>query len=239
MQAAGDAAPPGARLVAWAGTLVFFASLAYFLFSFATEWGQPAPEGSPAWRGVAVDSALFTLFALHHSVFAREPFRRLVARVVSPMLERSLYVWVASALFIAVCALWQPVPGIAWDATGPLRWTLVALQAAGIWLTLRSAMMIDVFELSGVRQLTPKRGATEFKASGPYGWMRHPIYTGWMLMVFCAPAMTMTRLVFAIISSVYLLLAIPFEERSLLATSGEAYGRYARQVRWKLFPGLY
>jgi protein-S-isoprenylcysteine O-methyltransferase Ste14 len=233
-----DRAPAGARAVAWTGTLFFFASLAYFLFSYVMIFGRPVPAGPRAYA-VAIDVTLFTVFAMHHSVFARERVRAAVSRLVPPALERSFYVWIASALFTAVIALWQPVPGVAWQAEGALRWLLLALQAAGVWITLRSAMIIDVLELSGVRQLSPEKGASEFKTSGPYGWMRHPIYTGWFLMVFCAPAMTMTRLVFAAVSCLYLLIAIPFEERSLLATSAGAYERYARQVPWKLLPGLY
>ena len=69
--------------------------------------------------------------------------------------------------------------------------------------------------------------------------MRHPIYSGWFLIVFAVPVMTMTRLVFAITSVVYLLVAIPFEERSLRRSSGGAYDQYMRQVRWKLVPRLF
>lgn len=237
MQTAEGDAPQGARIVAWGGTVLFFASLGYFVFCYVTRFGRPTHEAA---RGgaAAFDVALFTVFALHHSLFARERVRAAVARIVPPRLERAFYVWVASALFIAVCALWQPVAGVAWDAQGALRWLLVALQALGIWLVLRSAATIDILELSGVRQLAPRNNAMEFKTSGPYGWMRHPIYTGWMLMVLFAPAMTMTRLVFAIVSSAYLLIGIPLEERSLRA-SGDAYRRYSQQVRWRLIPGLY
>ena len=57
----------------------------------------------------------------------------------------------------------------------------------------------------------------------PYGWVRHPIYSGWFLIVFAVPVMTLTRLVFAVTSSAYLLIAIPFEERSLRRSSQGAY----------------
>ena len=82
-------------------------------------------------------------------------------------------------------------------------------------------------------------GDWEFDRQGPYGWVRHPIYSGWFLIVFSVTPMTTTRLVFAVVSCVYVLAAIPFEERSLLAASRGAYERYRRQVRWKLLPGVY
>jgi methanethiol S-methyltransferase len=238
MKTAAGAASPLARGVAWGGALVFFASLAYFLFSYVVTFGV-VTAGAPRATAIAVDVALFTIFALHHSVFARERARAAVQRMVTPRLERSFYVWIASILFIGVCAWWQPVGGVAWRVGGPAQWVLVALQGVGIWLTLHSAAMIDILELSGVRQLSDRSPHVEFKTSGPYGWVRHPIYSGWVLLVFCVPLMTMTRLVFAVVSSAYLLLAIPFEERSLRASTTGKYDRYIAQVRWKLIPGLY
>jgi methanethiol S-methyltransferase len=228
---------------AWAGAVLFFVSLAYFLFVYGTTFGVPAASGDAA-RALTWNVIAFSFFALHHSLFARERVRAWVARTVPAGLERSVYVWIASLLFIAVCATWQPVPGVAWQADGVWLWVLRALQLAGVWLTLRSAAVLDIFELSGVRQAGGASGAsrasemgpTEFKTSGPYGWVRHPIYSGWFLLVFAASPMTMTRLVFAAVSGVYLLLAIPFEERSMRAAAREAYDRYAARVRWRLIP---
>src|SRR5581483_9223396 len=129
-----------------------------------------------------------------------------------------------------------PVPGVAWRTTGATYWILTALQLAGGWLTLRSAAVLDVLDLAGVRR---RAQPAVFKTAGAYGWVRHPIYSGWFLIVFAAPVMTMTRLVFAIVSGAYLLLAIPLEERSLRALPGGSYTEYARRVRWKLIPGVY
>ena len=234
------AAPPAsARLFAWLGVALFFVSLAYFLFSYVTRFGVPA-AGRDLAPAVTWNVALFTLFALHHSVFARERVRRWVARTVPASLERSFYVWIASLIFLAVCALWRPVPGLAWQAEGMLLWALRLLQATGIWLTLRSAALLDIRELAGLRQMVAGGGQAsgpEFKTTGPYGWVRHPIYSGWFLMVFAASPMTMTRLVFAVVSCAYLLIAIPFEERSMRASA--VYERYMQQVRWRLLPGVY
>jgi protein-S-isoprenylcysteine O-methyltransferase Ste14 len=150
------------------------------------------------------------------------------------------YVWAASALFIAVCAWWQPVAGVFWQVGPPLLVVLWALQLFGAWLTLRSAVIIDVRTQAGQRRQQPHAATeTEFKTAGPYGWVRHPIYSGWFLLVFATSPMTGTRLAFAVISSAYLLLAIPLEERSLRATTNGAYERYMRQVRWRLVPGIY
>ena len=235
-----------ARPLAQGGLLFFIYSLSYFAYRYVVVFGREAggPAGS---RAIAADVALFSVFALHHSVFARDAFRKRITRSVGE-LERSLYVWIASALFIAVCALWRPVAGVAWRVNQPAAvWLIAAAQIVGVWLALRSASLIDIRELSGLKQVDtdPRRvqkdppSSPEFKTRGPYGWVRHPIYSGWFLMVFAVSVMTMTRLVFAVTSSVYLLIAIPFEERSLRHSSQGGYDRYMRQVRWKIVPGVY
>ena len=236
MRADAAALSPPALLFTRLGALIFFISLAYFLFSYLTTFGEAAPARTAA-PVITWNVVLFTVFALHHSVFARERVRTALARELPQPLERSFYVWVASVLFIAVCALWQPVPGVAWRVDGGLAWALRAVQAAGVWLTLHSAVALDIRELAGLR--AARRGPIEFKTSGPYGWVRHPIYTGWFLMVLAASPMTMTRLVFAVVSCAYLIVAIPLEERSMINAAAGAYERYRRQVPWRLLPRVY
>jgi hypothetical protein len=243
--------PAVARAFAWLGAILFFASLAFFLFTYTVTWAVPAASGD-ATRAVTWNVLLFTVFAGHHSVFARERVRATVSRLVPAGLERSVYVWVASLIFVAVVLLWQPVPGVAWQVDGAARWILWALVAWGVWLTLRSAAVLDIRELAGLKQfhvartLSGPRGEPDkarptdvYKATGPYGWVRHPIYAGWFLLVFAVSPMTMTRLVFAAVSCVYLLIGIQFEERSMRASTPGAYERYMAQVKWKLLPGVY
>ena len=245
----------GARTFAWAGAALFATSLSYFLFSYAFTFAE-ITTGAVSPADVAVNIALFTVFALHHSLFARERVRAWVSRTLSVAVERAAYVWTASLMLIAVCAWWRPIPGLAWQLRGPWAWLPIIAQLAGIALTLRSAAIIDVWDLAGVRQTstphpqlpTPKKdgtrwelgvGSWEFKTEGPYGWVRHPIYLGWFVIVFCVGTMTMTRLLFAVTSAVYILIAIPFEERSLRRASAGAYDRYMKAVPWKLIPGVF
>ena len=117
--------------VAWAGATLFLASLIYFAYFYLVWLGQPQaaiPRVNPA-IAVLIDVLLFTVFALHHSLFARSGAKAWIARRVPRGLERALYVWVASLLFMSVCWLWQPVPGVAWQTSGPARWLLLGVQA--------------------------------------------------------------------------------------------------------------
>lgn len=228
-------------LFSWLGAGLFAASLGWFVFSFFVRF--PAlPTAWTAADAAAWNVALFTAFAAHHSVFARDPVRVRIERLF-PGHERSVFVWVASLAFAVVCAAWRGVPGVAWEAAGPLAWLLYGARIAGIVLTLRAAAILDIWELAGTR---PPRhtagehgGSATFTRRGPYGWVRHPIYSGWFLVVFSVPTMTMTQLVFAVVSSAYLIVGMAFEERSLVAAAPQAYREYQRDVRWKVIPGVY
>ena len=247
----GRAVTPTARLFAWIGAGLFVLSLSYFIYSYWAVFGRHT-DGPLGASGVVWNVVLFSVFALHHTVFARERIRGALTQALGP-LERSFYVWVASLLFIAVCRLWLPLPGIVWEVEGAARFILIFLQIGGITFSVYSAAAIDIWELAGIRQLnsqlpTPDsqplptsnlQKESEFKTTGPYGLVRHPIYLGWFLIVFAVGTMTMTRFVFAVVSCVYILLAIPFEERSLRRSTNGAYDRYIQKVPRKLIPGLY
>lgn len=232
------AAGPLGRLFAWLGGALFAASLLYFLYVYFIRFGRLAPGGSVA-APLLIDAALFTVFALHHSVLARTGAKRLVERWVSPSLERASYVWISSALFLLCCRCWRDVPGLVYSlpaALHPLGWLV---QAAGLWLTIAASRRLDVLDLAGIRQALGGRGSVPLRSDGLYGLVRHPIYFAWALLVFGAPHMTATRFSFACISTLYLIVAIPFEERSLIREFGDEYAAYRRQVRWRMMPGVY
>jgi methanethiol S-methyltransferase len=227
---------------AWAGAAAFVASLLFFLYQYLVTFGRPAPDGP--WLSAAIaDVLLFSAFALHHSVLARTPMRDAVRRLASPAMERTLYIWAASILFFVVCYGWQPVPGVAYALPAPWRWLGFGVQAIGVVLTYLGSRALDVLDLAGVRQVivTEDREPEHapLKTDGVYALVRHPIYFGWVLLVFGAPTMTGSRLVFALVSTAYLAIAVPWEERSLVEVFGHAYEGYRARVRWRMIPGIY
>ena len=228
---------------------MFAASLGFFLYSYLVRFGRPADHPG-VMVPVAIDAALFTVFALHHSLFARPLVKRWVFGGVRAgshpgltPLERPAYVWGASILFIAVCAAWRPVPGELFHLKGLFALGAYAVHVAGIVLTARGSACLDVLDLSGVRAVSTSTAAHEshvpLQTHGVYGFVRHPVYFAWVLMVIGTPHMTMTRLTFAAISTTYLAIAIPFEERGLLDVFGQEYREYQKRVRWRMIPGLY
>jgi protein-S-isoprenylcysteine O-methyltransferase Ste14 len=230
-------------IIVWSGGAMFVVSLLWFLYCYAVRFGALPADGS-AVQPVTENVALFSVFAIHHSLFAREPIKRWLQRHVPPVLERSLYTWVASVIFLLVCTWWRPVPGVLYRLDGAFAIGGYAVQAVGLVLTIRASAALDVLDLAGVRAvLLARRGTAPrhvaLETHGLYGFVRHPLYFGWALLVCGAPDMTLTRAVFAIVSTGYLALAIPWEERTLIGHFGAEYEAYQRRVRWRLIPYVY
>lgn len=220
-----------------------FRRLGFALFMAAVAmtgwWWLTLPARSSAHggaRAVAVDVLLFGAFALHHSVLARTRAKDVVARILPASLVRSAYVWLASLLLMAMCLGWQPVGGELYRATGVLAALLWLAQGAGVVVSLLAIRRISVRELGG---LSDPRASDALEYAGPYRFVRHPLYSGWVLIFFPAPVMTGDRLLFAVVSTVYLLMAMPLEEAGLAAQFGDRYLEYRRAVRWRLIPYIH
>lgn len=223
-------------LVAYA---VFFAT---FLWAIAFVGNLPFPKtidsgpSVPVEQAVLVDTLLLGLFALQHSVMARPAFKRWWTRLVPAVLERSVYVLLASVLLALLFWHWRPMPEPVWQIDAPvLRDLFHALFWLG-WLTvLVSTFLIDHFELFGVRQVVlhwrgGEPGSFEFRMPALYRVVRHPIMLGFIIAFWSAPVMSRGHLLFAATTTVYILVAIRLEERDLVARFGEAYREYQRRV---------
>ena len=233
--------PIFARVFVWTGGALFVASLALTAWWYLDVLGRTLPF--TGWGPLLIDTALFSLFAAHHSVFARDGVKRVVAVLIPGHLIRSFYVWTASVLLMLVCLLWVPIGSEFYDARGVRAVAHVLVQVMGLGMIVQSVRAIDPLDLAGIREPGPH---AERRAKGPalqvgsvYRLVRHPLYLGWILAVFAHPHMTGDRLAFAAITSCYLVAAIPWEERSLTDSFGEAYREYTRQVRWRVMPFIY
>ena len=245
------------QLFVWSGGGLFVASLGFGAYTYVVRWsGAAAPTDS--WGPWVSNSLLLSLFAAHHSVFAREPVKRWLAGHVPDRLIRSVYVWIAALLFLATCALWRPIGGELHDTHGWGAALLGLVQLVGLGFIARSVATIDALDLAGIRQIQPSarpqaedpgqggeaKGVSAdrtvgLQITGPYRFVRHPLYFGWLLVTFGAPHLTGDRFAFAALTTLYLVVAIPWEERSLIASFGPDYERYMKAVRWRLLPYVY
>ncbi len=218
---------------------VFFATFLYAI-GFVGNVAVPttldgAAVGSTA-AALTVNLGLLALFAIQHSLMARPAFKRMWTRIVPEPMERSTYVLASSLALILLFALWCPMGGVVWDVTNPIgRGVLHTVFAAG-WLTvLGSTFLINHFDLFGLRQvwlhfLGRPYTHLPFRTPGPYQWVRHPLYVGWLLAFWATPTMTIAHLVFAVMTTAYILVAIRLEERDLEDLHGDTYRRYRESV---------
>ena len=228
-------------VVSYAIFFVTFLYAAGFVGNFAV---PKTLDGTPVGSfGVSllIDLGLLGLFAVQHSVMARPAFKRVWTRIVPEPVERSTYVLASSLALILLFWLWQPLGGVVWDVQNPVgRAILWSGFAFGWGLVLVTTFLINHFDLFGLRQVwlhlrgRPYTPLT-FGTPGPYRLVRHPLYVGWFFAFWATPTMTVTHLVFAVMTTAYILVAIQFEERDLVAAHPE-YASYRARVPM-LIPG--
>ena len=187
-------------------------------------------------QALLVDAGLLLIFAIQHSVMARQWFKRTWIRVIPEPVERSTYVLLSSLLLLLLFWQWRPIGGAVWTVENRVgRFALYGLFAAG-WLTvLISTFLINHFDLFGLRQVYlylrgRKYGPIGFRTPGPYRYVRHPLYLGWLMAFWSTPTMTAAHLVFALATTTYIVLAIQFEERDMIRFYGDAYRNYMQQI---------
>jgi protein-S-isoprenylcysteine O-methyltransferase Ste14 len=196
----------------------------------------PGAAGEPLAVSIGVNVLLLGLFAVQHSVMARPHFKRWWTRIVPPAAERSTFVLLASLALIFLVLEWRPLPATVWDLSGtPVGALLRGVWALGWGLVLVSTFQIDHFELFGLKQVWHRltglqAPAAAFRTPLFYRHVRHPIYLGFLLAFWGAPVMSAGHLLFAAVTSAYILVGIWFEERDLVAQFGQRYRSYREQV---------
>lgn len=190
----------------------------------------------PLQQALWVNIWLLGLFGLQHSSMARPAFKQWWTTLVSKPVERSTYVLFSSLCLITLFYFWQPLGITIWTVQNPVLYTLLYMLFGLGWLiVLVSTFLINHFDLFGLRQVylylcgkeyTPLK----FVTPGAYQYVRHPLYVGWFFAFWATPTMTVAHLVFAIITTAYILVAIQLEEQDLIALYGQDYVDYRRRV---------
>ncbi len=219
---------------------IFFATFLYLIvfvgdFLFATVTVDTGPQ-APAAVAAIIVVALIALFGLQHSVMARPRFKAWWTKIVPPPIERSVFVLAASLALVILFLCWRPIDIVVWDVRTPILHDLIWVLFWAGWATvLVSTFLINHFELFGLQQAWihvrgHQAAKPELRQPGFYRWVAHPLYSGFFLAFWAAPQMTAGHLLLAAGVSIYMLIAIRYEEHDLTDLFGDEYRRYRSGV---------
>jgi methanethiol S-methyltransferase len=219
--------------------VVFLASFLYAIgfvggFIVPTQLDMPSRGSLPF--AIGIDVALLAVFALQHSVMARKGFKERWTRIIPWAIERATYVLLASLALLLLFWQWRPIGIDVWSLDAPqARVAVWTLCAAGWCIVLAMTFYINHFDLFGLRQVwLPLLGRpyvpVSFLTPLPYRVVRHPLYLGFLIAFWATPHMTLAHLLFAALTTVYVVIAIQFEERDLIREHGSDYQHYRGRV---------
>lgn len=220
--------------------LVFLVAFLYaigFVGNFVVPKSINSGADSPFFQALLVNLLLLGLFAIQHSIMARPAFKKWITRLISPAIERSTFVLISSLLLILMYWKWHPLTTVVWQAENET----IAMILTGVfffgWLVVfLSTFMINHFELFGLKQIienfkNKQPQSPKFQTNFFYKIVRHPIMLGFIIAFWATPLMTIGHLLFSVMTTVYILIAIKYlEEKDLRKFIGKEYEDYQQNV---------
>jgi len=219
--------------------LIFFATILYaigFVMGLVVPKSIDTGTETSTVEAAVINMLLLALFAVQHSVMARQRFKVWWTQYVPKPVERSTYVLLASLCLLLLFWQWRPMPAVVWHIEDPHAAVAVAMISLAGWIIVfTSTFMINHFELFGLSQVAyslAERQAPAARFYTPlfYKFVRHPIYLGFIIAFWASPVMTVGHLLFAAVTTVYILLGIYLEERDLIGMFGDQYREYRQRV---------
>jgi protein-S-isoprenylcysteine O-methyltransferase Ste14 len=224
------------------GIIAYFVFLISFLYAVGFVEGMIVPKtinsgsAGPLGEAIVINLLLMSLFAIQHSVMARPQFKAWWTQYVPASVERSTYVLLASVTLLLLYWQWRPMASVVWQINEPmLAAAIVGLSFIGWLIVLTSTYLINHFELFGLQQVTNNLSGTampapRFRTPLYYKFVRHPLYLGFIIAFWAAPTMTAGHLLFAAVTTAYIVLGALLEENDLIALFGDEYRRYRKSV---------
>lgn len=169
------------------------------------------------------------LFALIHSLFAAEPCKRLFYRLgMSPQRYRLLYsIFAVLLTLIWLFYIYQLPDRPLYQISGWLNGLLILLQLSGLWIVFLSLKAFDSALFLGLKAMVDSK--EPFHEQGIYRFIRHPMYSGFMLALFASPAQSVNSLNLATCIALYFLIGSRFEEQRMIRMHPE-YADYRDRV---------
>ncbi|MGJ8593339.1 MAG: methanethiol S-methyltransferase [Aquaticitalea sp.] len=224
------------------GVIAYLVFLVAFLYAIGFVGNLFVPksidsgEEASLMTSLIINLSLMSLFALQHSIMARPAFKDWLNNYVNPAIERSTYVLLSSLILLLLYWKWQPMTTIVWDTEGITFSIVMVIFLSGWVIVFLSTLMISHFELFGLTQIyknfkDQSLTVPAFQVNWFYKLVRHPIMLGFIIAFWAAPTMTVGRLLFAAVTTAYILIAVKFlEEKDLKKLIGKPYEDYQKRV---------
>ena len=227
--------------------LVFFGVFSYFIL-FVGDILAPKTVSSGVTENqvysMVINILLLIAWGIQHSVMARNWFKQAIRNIVPSHTERSTYVLISSIVLAFLMLAWQPMHGVIWDVDNEMGVTALWVTFGLGWVTIFAATFLtNHFDLFGLRQtwlhfVKKSYTSLHFTERLIYQWIRHPMMLGILIAIWSTGTMTMSHFVFSVGMSVYVLIGIHFEEKSLVKDLGINYEEYQLRTA-KLLPKVY
>jgi protein-S-isoprenylcysteine O-methyltransferase Ste14 len=224
------------------GIAAYALCIVTLLYAIAFVGDMPVPKTidsgavAPLLESLIVNLVLLSIFAIQHSVMARPAFKAWWTQFVPKPVERSTYVLFASLALVLLFWQWRPLPAVLWHVDQPqIAVAITGLSHLGWLIVLSSTFLINHFELFGLHQVANNlagrpMAAPRFRTPLYYKFVRHPIYLGLIIAFWATPTMTVGHLLFAAVTTAYIVVGILLEEHDLIDLFGDDYRRYRKRV---------
>lgn len=192
--------------------------------------------GWPESKVLVWDAALSLAFFLQHSGMVRRPIRARLAPFIAPRHQGAVYAIASGVALTLVVLLWRRSETHLLVLQGAPLWIARACAVLAVAVFVRSAYVLGpLFDPLGLVPIKAHlRGRVNYPSAfvvrGPYRWVRHPLYSSILALIWCNPDVTADRLLFNVLWTAWICAATVLEEADLVTDFGDAYRDYQRKI---------
>lgn len=217
-----------ARLIGGVGALLFAAFLLAGPFSFFV-------IATSEMNRLLLDAFLSLLFFVQHSGMVRRSFRVRLSTMLSPDYHGAIYTVASGAALIVLVLAWQSTPTVLVAMPDVIRWLFGIFSLLAIVGTVWGIRSLGAFDTYGVNPLLARLGRPQAESiglviRGPYVWVRHPLYSFMLVLIWASPQVSADRLLLNVLWTSWIVVGTHLEERDLVAAFGESYRQYQKTV---------